>query len=149
MSHITECEVIVSDTTAFEEACKQIGVELRRDQKTFRNYGGRRSPCDMAIVLPGNRDAYEAGLVKTKDGKGWKIQVDNFDKYQTKGGMCETIGEDAGLLMQRYGINAAKTAAVKQGMSVREVKQTDGSIKLICEPRQVYAKSGGGWSSGY
>lgn len=98
----------------------------------------------MAIVLPNNKDAYEAGLVK--DGDGWKIQVDNFIGGK---GMVAAIGHDAGLLMQRYGINAARNAAVKQGMSVREVQQADGSIKLICEPKQVYAQASGGWSSGY
>lgn len=149
MSHITECEVQVSDLTAFEQACRDRGVELRREQKTFRNYGGRQSPCDMAIVLPGNKHAYEAGLVKTKDGKAWKVQADNFDAYNKDGGLTKVIGENAGLLVQRYGINAARNAAVKQGMSVREVQQADGSIKLICEPKQVYAQASGGWSSGY
>lgn len=99
----------------------------------------------MAVVLPGNKDAYEAGLVKTADGKAWKIQVDNFIGGK---GMVAAIGTDAGLLMQRYGINAAKAAALKQGMSVREQQMQDGSIKLVCEPRQQLAQAGG-YGSGF
>lgn len=146
MSHITECEVQVTDLTAFEKACRERGVELRREQKTFKNYNERRSPCDMAIAIPGNERAYEAGLVKTKDGKAYKIQVDN---YQDGKGMVQAIGRDAGLLMQRYGINAARNAAVRQGMQVREQQLPDGSIRLICEPRQQLAQAGAGYGSGY
>ena len=148
MSHITECEIQVSDIPAFDKACQDRGCELRRDQKTFKNYGGRRSPCDMAIVVLNDKKAYEAGLIKQPDGK-YKIQVDNFDAYEG-GGMVKAIGQDAGLLLQRYGINAAKSAAVKQGMQVREQVQADGSIKLTCEAKQfAFAQSGPGWGSGF
>jgi len=143
MSHITSVDVLVGDLAAFQKACRERGVEFLREKKTFKNYGGRQSPCDMAIVLPGNSEAYEAGLVKTADGKGWKLQVDN---YRGGLGMVKAIGHDGGLLLQRYGINAAKNAAVKQGMSVREAVQADGSIKLFCEPRTVLAQAGGGYS---
>lgn len=136
----------MTDLTAFEKACRDLGVELRKDQKQFKNYADRRSPCDMAIAIPGNKQAYEAGLVKTKDGKAYKIQVDN---YQDGKGMVQAIGRDAGLLMQRYGINAARNAAVKQGMSVREQKLEDGSIRLVCEPKQQFAQAGAGYGSGY
>lgn len=95
---------------------------------------------------PGNQEAYEAGLVRSVDGKGWKVQVDNFIGGK---GMVAAIGKDAGLLMQRYGINAAKAAAIRQGMSVREQQMQDGSIKLVCEPRQQLARAGAGYGSGY
>ena len=145
MSHITQVEEIqVSDLPAFEKACRERGVELRRDQKQFKNFGGRNSPCEMAVVDPQNRKAYEAGLVKTADGKAYVLQVDNWNEGH---GLNEKIGYNAGLLLQRYGINAAKNAAVKQGMAVREALQADGSIKLICEPRQVLA--GAGYGSGF
>lgn len=147
MSHITTAEVQVSDIDSFDAACKALGLELRRDQKTFRNYGGRKTPCDMAIVWAGNKEAYEAGLVKRPDGK-YEVQCDNFDAYTASSkalSLNSVIGNNAGLLLQRYGLNVARKAAAKQGMSVREVKQTDGSIKLVCEPRQLGQFVGSGF----
>lgn len=144
MSHISEIEIAVSDLKAFEKACKERGVELVR-KTTFKNFGGRHSPCDMAVVDPTNKSAYEAGLVKSADGKSYRLQLDNWDGGR---GLNEKIGHNGGLLLQRYGINAARNAAVRQGMSVREELLPDGKVRLVCEPKQQLARAGAGYGSG-
>lgn len=146
MSHISSIEVKITDLDAFEAACRECGVELRRQQRTFRNFGGRQSPCEMAVVLPGNRDAYELGLVKTADGKGYSIQMDN---WQQGFGMNAKVGNDACTLRQMYGVHAATAAARKQGMTINRQQLPDGSIRLVCEPRVQYAQAGMGIGSGF
>lgn len=135
MSHITSIEIQVSDLTAFEKACREVGVELRREQKTFKSFGGNRVACDMAVAIPGNRDAYEAGLVRNADGK-YTVQVDNWSGGQ---GLNEKIGHNAGKLLQRYGINAATSQALKQGMSVREEVLANGQVRLVCTEKPKFA----------
>lgn len=139
MSHISTIEVRITDLDAFEAACRECGVELRREQKRFKNYGGRNSPCEMAVVLPGNERAFELGLVKSEDGDGYTIQMDN---WQQGYGMNDKVGRDACTLRQLYGVHAATAAAEKLHMKVQRTQLADGSIRLICEPRQQYAQAG-------
>ena len=146
MSHISSIEVKITDLGAFEAACTECGVELRRNQRTFRNYGGRNSPCEMAVVLPGNERAYELGLVRTADGQSYAIQMDNWQRGL---GMNDKVGTDACTLRQLYGVHAATAAARKQGMNVARQQLPDGSIRLVCEPRVAYAQAGAGIGSGF
>ena len=71
MSHITQVEIEIHDIDALAQACSLIGVELRREQKTFRNFGGANTKCEMAIVDPANAEAYELGLVRAKANVRW------------------------------------------------------------------------------
>ena len=158
MSHISTIKVGIFDLDAFQLACSQKGVELRRNQKTFKNYGGRQDACEMAVVDATNPQAYELGLVRAryneqkklvadKDGTCWMIQMDNYSGGK---GMNQKVGKNAGLLLQRYGINAARNAAVREGMTLSEMQLEDGSIRLICEPKQEFAKaSAGGYGTGW
>ena len=147
MSHITQVEIQITDVDALAQACSLIGVELRCEQKTFTAYGGGQHKCEMAIVDPQNERAYELGVVQSKDGKGWQIKMDN---YMGGKGMNAKVGDDAGLLLQRYGLCVARKQAMKQGMAVREERLQDGRIRLVCEPRQALAAAGGGFvGSGY
>ena len=147
MSHITQIEIAVTDVDALAQACSLIGVELRQQQKTFRSFGGAHTKCEMAVVDPQNAEAYELGLVRAKANghgqeAGWKIQMDN---WQGGHGMNAKVGNDAGLLLQRYGLCVARKQAMKQGMAVREERLQDGRIRLVCEPRQALAAAGGGF----
>jgi hypothetical protein len=146
MSHVSTLSIQVSDVDAFEAACRECGVELLREQKTFKTYGGSRNPCDMAVVDVANPNAYEIGLVRNAAGK-YEVKTDEWENDLQK-----KVGKNAGLLLQHYGIGAAKRVAIKQGMQVREHKLPDGRIRLVCEPRQqqATASAGGGWGgSGY
>lgn len=148
MSHITTLTLQVTCLDSFALACQQRGVELKRDQHTFRNFAGQRTKCDMAVVDPTNKEAYEIGLIRSPDGKSYAVQMDNWDGGK---GLNAKVGENAGLLMQSYGINAARRQAQKQGMAVFEERLPDGSVRLKCEPRQQLAQAGAGaWQgSGY
>lgn len=146
MSHISELKIAVRDVDAADAACRELGVELRRNQKTFKNYGNRQSPCDMAICVPGaGRDTFEAGLIKQKDGS-YLVQMDN---WQGGYGLNEKIGANATKFLQAYGVCAAEAAAKKQGMVTNRHQQPDGTIRLVCEAKPQYAVAGRGYGSGY
>jgi hypothetical protein len=114
---------------ALAKACVKCGVELRQDQKTFRWYNSKVSPCDAAIVHP-NAKAYEIGVHKTETGL--RIQ---FDPFMSGYGMQDAVAfeddiEGLGKLQQAYAVEVARKQAKRQGFSVREQVQADGRVKL-------------------
>lgn len=152
MSHITKLAVKITDADALAQACRELGVELRREQKTFRTYAGSQSPCDMAICDPQNERAYEIGLVATRDAAGrhtgWEVHLDH---WAGGGGLYQKLGDQAGRLLQHYGIAAAERKASADGWRSRREQLPDGSIRLICEPKPVFAQqsAGGSWGGGF
>ena len=106
----------------------------------------------MAIVDPHNERAYEIGLVEAKRVAGqppsWEMQVDHWGQG---GGLYAKLGNQFGLLLQRYGIAAAERKATSEGWQSHRETLPDGSIRLICEPKPVFAQAaaGGGWGSGF
>jgi hypothetical protein len=114
---------------ALAKACVKCGVELRQDQKTFKWYGGKISPCDAAIVHP-NPKAYQIGVHKTETG----LRIE-FDPFRSGYGMQNAVAfEDnlkgLGKLQQAYAVEVARKQAKKQGFSFREQVQADGRVKL-------------------
>lgn len=104
MSHVAEMEVQISDLDALDEACKELGLELRLNQKTFKWYGTHvgdyplpkgfskeeMGKCDHAIAIPGNSHAYEIGVVKRRDGQeGYALL---FDFFAGGRGMSQKVG---------------------------------------------------------
>lgn len=152
MSHISTLSVRITDVEALAQACRELGVELRRDQKHFTTFAGQQNRCDMTIVDPTGRAKYEIGLVeaKAKDGQpgGWEMMVDHWGGG---GGLYQKLGDRFGLLLQRYGIAAAERRAAADGF--RSWRQTleDGSIRLFCEPKPQFAQAGAGssWGGGF
>jgi len=141
MSHISEVDLEVTDLSALEAACKRLGLELVRGQKSYKWFGrsvgdaplpkgmkvedlGR---CDHAIKIPGNTEAYEIGVVKKKSG-GYLLAWDSWNKGR---GMQNVAGEDCEDLAQAYGVVVAKRQAAKEGWQVQEQLLANGTIKLI------------------
>lgn len=148
MSHISKLSVRITDADALAQACRELGLDLRRDQRRFKTFAGQQNECDMAIVDPANKLAYEVGLVAAKDGKGWEVHLDEWDGGK---GIMHKLGTQAGLLLQRYGIAAAERKASADGWQSRRETLQDGSIRVICEPKPQFAQAaaGGGWGSGF
>lgn len=142
MSHVVEMSVHISDLDALSAACKALGTELVRNQKTHRWYGRfvGDSPmpqgftvddlghCDHAIRVSGNANAYEIGVVKRRDGKpGYTLLV---DLWQGGYGLEAKIGKDGNKLKQQYAVQVGKRWAAKNGMRVTTTIKEDGRIIL-------------------
>jgi len=119
MSHISKIELEVNDLGMLGQACKGLGLELIRNQKSFKWYG-QDSKCDHAINVP---DAsYEIGIVK--NGNGYELQCDFYDHALGK-----VIGVKGGLLKQAYALQKTRIEARRKGYSVLE-KWDEDKVRL-------------------
>jgi len=120
MSHISKIELEVKDLGTLALACRRLGLELVRGQKTFKWYGQEAGKCEHAIKVPGA--SYEVGVAKA--GKAFGLQCDYYDP-----GIGKAIGQNGGLLKQAYAVERTKTEARRRGYTVIE-KTTDLGIRL-------------------
>jgi hypothetical protein len=152
MSHITKIDLQVKDLNALDNACARLGLELVREQKTFKWYGrfigdtvppkelmeqgytaAKYGTCAHAIRVKGNAAAYEIGLIKRADGKGYMLAWDSFlGGY----GLCARVGYDqkdlgATKLKDWYAAEVARKQMSKQGFQVRMV-QRDRKVQVLC-----------------
>jgi hypothetical protein len=156
MSHVTQIAIEVTDLDALEQACRTLGLELRRGQTTYKWYGtyvgdspmpegmseSMLGHCHHAIRLPGWSHAYEIGVVQVANNT-YRLHI---DEWQGGYGMVALAGTNCAKLLQRYGLNVAAAQAKKEGMRViGESLQQDGSIRLVLEPKQQFAFAGKGF----
>lgn len=120
MSHISKIELEVNDLNTLNSACKRLGLQLVKGQKTFKWFGQKAGDCDHAIIVP--EAEYEIGI--TSVNGIYELQCDYYDHNIGK-----AIGESAGLLKQAYAAEKTKTEARRKGYCVIE-KQTDTGIRL-------------------
>ena len=145
MSHVMLIDVVVRDLDALEVAAVRCGLELRRGQRTFRWYGRWMNDfhatdaafrhgvppesygtCEHALAIPGDAHAYEVGLIRAPDGRGFRLLWDGWDRR-----LEPLIGASGGRLMQQYAVAATRREAARRGHQVRgEVILPDGTIRL-------------------
>lgn len=127
MSHITTVDVVLADLAVLDLACRQLGLELVKDRKRFRRFGGH-APCDHCIVVPGDDNAYEIGVVKRSGGPGYELQL---DAWQGGYGMLDRVGgETCPKLRQAY----AEVGVMRQmGADFSWTRQElgEGRIRLV------------------
>lgn len=128
MSHLATVEISIMDMQALKQACTRLGLELREGQTTYRSYGNAQNPCVHAICVPGSQQAYEVGVVKNLDAKGFTLSLDEWSGGK---GLIKKTGKGCCKIKQHYAACAATRQAKKQGFRVREMVRTDGSIQLI------------------
>ncbi len=141
MSHCVDIKTVIQDLDALEAACEKLGLELKRGQQTYKWWGHSvgdypipeglteedLGKCEHALVVKDNAQAYEVGLVKTKDGKGYRLL---YDYYGGGKGLMAKIGDNADTLTQRYAAEVATRQARRQGYRVTEMLGVDGKIRL-------------------
>lgn len=145
MSHVySNNEILITDIGAFNDACAECRVELRREKKTFTYYGGANERCDMAVT--GEKARYEVGLCRARwdeqkkrnvedaQGDGWILKYDNWNNM---GGLGERVGRDCTKLLDVYLRLAATRKMRSLGWEVRQERQADGSVKLYGTPQRA------------
>lgn len=126
MSHIAKVDLHVKNLDDLETACRALGLELVRDQQTFRNYNRRKTACEHAIRIPADRDAYEIGVVKRADGQpGYQLA---WDDYRGGLGLVEKVGENCSLLKQQYALAVTQRYARQHGFSVTHQAGVNGGF---------------------
>lgn len=127
MSHIATVDLQIFNLEALKIAAASVGLEFLENQKNFRAYRAV-NPCVHALRVIGMPNAYEIGLATRGDGS-YALLWDNYANGQ---GLCDKIGEDAGLLLQAYGIQAAIADAELEGMTYQQETDAEGNIFLVC-----------------
>ena len=136
MSHLAKIELEITDLNALDRACKKLGFELAREQKTYKWFGrwvgdaplpegldrNKLGECEHAIKVPGAK--YEVGVIKRDSGKYSLL----FDEW-VSGGLVPKIGKDGGKIKQHYAIEKAKIEAIRKGYRIRE-RVVDNKIQL-------------------
>jgi hypothetical protein len=139
MSHITKIKLIIKDLDSADKTARRLGLELVRNQKTFRGYTVGR--CDHVLRVVGSPNAYEIGLVKRQDGKGYDLAWDaDMGQYAPALPLYEKVGYDkiqygktasAAKLLDWYAAEVARKQMAKQGFMVRTV-QRDRKVQVLC-----------------
>lgn len=126
MSHVTDVKLKVRDLAALKEAAEACGLELREDQTSYKWYGRwvndfsgptaavtqGHDPKDFgksahAIGIPGNRSAYEIGVVARKDDDGFDLLYDAWD-----GQLEPKAGKNLSKLRREYAASVASRKAI-------------------------------------
>lgn len=147
MSHIATVSIQIKDLESLKKACKDIGLEFREGQKTYKwfgrwvnDYNGQDAAykngikpedygkCEHAIGVPDNSNAYEIGVVKRSDGKGWALV---WDFYAGGYGLEKIAGKDCGNLVQNYTKNVTIKKMRSLGYEVEQKVTANGEIELI------------------
>lgn len=146
MSHVSNIDVEVKDLPSLKVACEELGLEFRENQKTAKWYGNYvgdeplpegfteedLGKCEHAIGIAGNPVAYEVGVVRNKNGSGFSLMYDSWNKGY---GLEELIGVGACKLKQAYASAVAVKIASKTANLVNQFVKTDGSRVYEFVPR--------------
>lgn len=145
MSHIAKINIEIRDLDSLDRACKALGLELVRGQKTYHWYGTSvgdyplpegftkedLGKCDHAIRIPGAKttgfDApYEIGVVKRRDGRpGYELL---WDFWAGGYGMEAKVGAGAKKLAQQYTTQLTVQHWQRKGYRVTTTTKEDGRI---------------------
>lgn len=137
MSHMSTIKLLVNDLDSIDAACKLIGCELVRGQKTFKWYGRWMNDydaqdaayrqgikpedygkCEHAIRVTGKPDAYEVGLVKNPNGEGYLLV---YDFWAGGKGLQAAIGDNAGNLRREYALQVGMREMSRKGFRTERV----------------------------
>lgn len=142
MSHVVELELEVKDLNSLSKACTKLGLELVRDQHSYKWFGrsvgdypipagfkaSDLGKCDHAIRIPDNKQAYEIGVVKRKDGRpGYTLL---WDFWAGGYGMQAIVGNDGENLTQQYSNQLTRKKLAAKGFRMVEHMNQNGDIQL-------------------
>lgn len=131
MSHVTTIKTEIKDIACLKEACTKVGLEFREGKETYKWFGTHVGDyplpkgfkkedlghCEHAIGVPGNKQAYEIGVVK-RDNKYTLL----WDFWAGGYGLQNLAGQDCSNLTEAYTQGVALKEATKfaqaQGWSV-------------------------------
>jgi len=125
MSHVVQMNMEVKDVDCLKNVVESLGLELV-EQTSFKYYGNQKKGCEMAIRIPGNKKAFEIGVVRKQDNSGWDLE---WDSYSGGYGLTAIVGEDAYKLKQGY----QREVAIKHaptGFRLVESYKQDGTLVL-------------------
>jgi hypothetical protein len=108
-------------------------VEVHQEAQALFGYQGDIRSQKAHIIIRKEHvgsASNDIGFEQLADGT-YRAWISDFDRNRQTGGTTYDH-RWLGRLKQAYGIEKAKTEAKKKGYMVREEKQSDGRIRLVC-----------------
>jgi hypothetical protein len=157
MSHVTDVKLKVHDLDALEKACTKLGLELRRDKKTYawwgnfvgdstppagrdpKDYGKGEHAIGRAGTTPcdGASGEWEIGLVPALDGNGYELMADTYGGPGRA--LLERAGPQFNTLRREYAAEVATSKAVEKlsrhGWRVQREELPGNKIRLRLRKR--------------
>ena len=125
MSHTAKIHgLVIKDLDCLGKAAADLRLELVRGQNTYRTYSTQK--CDHAIRMTGKSDAYEIGVIKSKEG--FDLMQDTF--CGGKGMVAAVGGPECNRLKQSYAAQVAVAHYQQEGWNVTQTQLEDGRIVL-------------------
>jgi hypothetical protein len=125
MSHFTTIRTQVRDLEALNDACVELGLELRADTPC-RGYAGVTRRAHRTIVL---RGPYDVAVDPAEENDGsYGLTADWWH-----GHVAKEVGAGYGRLLQSYGVHKTVREARSRGLRVRRQQERDGSVLLTLE----------------
>ena len=121
-------KVEILDLAALKASCAPLGLEFHENQKSHKSYYSTE-PCEHAISVKGNREAYEVGVVKNPLGRGWTLRADSY--AGGKGLMTAIGGPTANKIRLEYSLQVA-AKKVPRGYKMQRIPQANGHVLLRC-----------------
>jgi hypothetical protein len=159
MSHVVDLKIEIDDLDALQLAAARVGLELRRDQKTYGWWGTsvgdyplpegmtaeELGKCAHAIGIPGMAGAngasllpsqcWEVGVVESKEKPGTYRLI--YDFFGNNGKRLEKLaGARCAELRKFYNVEKAKRVATRHGYRVVERRVDGGAIQLVAKGRR-------------
>ena len=148
MSHVAMGKLRVTSLDDLEVAAERCGLRIVRNQRTFKWYGrfmndseegrqlNRRLPasewgkCEHALVVPGQSDAYEIGVVKAIDGgEGYDLVFDSWGPGRV---LQERAGMGLTKLAEEIGAEATMRMMARKGYRVAREVNKAGHVQVVC-----------------
>jgi hypothetical protein len=138
MSHVTTIDLHITDLDSLAKACDRLGLELVKNQETFKSYQ-QGLKCDHLIrVKDARAGAYEMGLVKRSDGKaGYSLSWDHtmarelVAKVTYDGKITYGRTGNADKLKDWYAAEVAQKQMRRQGFRVNAF-QREKKVEVLC-----------------
>lgn len=137
MSHVVAIEALITDLDALEAACAELGLELVRNQKSYKWYGtsvgdfplptgftaADLGKCEHAIRVKGTTGGYEIGVAKRRDGQPGYTLI--YDFWGPGKALQDRAGDKCSRLVQEY-----TAARVVRGIRGARIERTMVAGKL-------------------
>lgn len=127
MSHFTRIKTKLSDGDLVEETLRALGLKYSRKNEAIRGWGSGVTRAEFRITM--GTSSYDIGL--QRKGNSYEVIADWMG---VRGISREKFVSD---LNRTYALLGTKKLLEKQGFNVSsEVKQKDGSIKMVLKKRE-------------
>jgi hypothetical protein len=127
MSHIVKIKTLIRDLDALRRAAQSLGLEMVTASR-FKYFANKTAPCDYALRVPGNQEAYEIGI--SKNGDHYEMQWDSYAGGYGLVDLVSTDGRNADRLSQAYAREVVTADYENRGYRVSVSSDASGNLVM-------------------